>query len=126
MLSPFDGPGPDATYAAHLAEGRFMIQKCGRCSAHIFYPRLLCTQCGATELVFVPASGQGVVYSTTVQHRRPEQGGDQNLALVDLAEGPRMMTRIDGVPPGEVRPGMLVQALIVEEAERRFVVFTGV
>lgn len=125
MTGSFEGPGPDAIYASHLAKGRFMIQKCRACGQHVFYPRLLCTHCGRAELEFVPASGQGVVYSTTVQRRRPEQGGDQNLALVDLAEGPRMMTRIDGMAPHEVRPGLAVEAHIIDENERRFVVFSA-
>lgn len=124
MDSYYDGPGPDAIYSTHLAEGRFMIQKCGACAGHVFYPRLLCPQCGQPALEFVPASGKGVIYSTTVQRRRLEQGGDQSLVLVDLAEGPRMMARVDGMAPGDVRPGLEVEAQIIDEGGRRFVVFT--
>lgn len=123
MADRFTGPGPDAIYASHLREGRFMIQRCAICAQHVFYPRLLCTRCGRPELDFVPASGRGLVYSTTVQRRRPEQGGDQNVALVDLEEGPRLMTRVDGLAPSEVRPGLAVEVRIVHENDRRFVVF---
>lgn len=124
MSAAFTGPGPDAIYARHLAEGRFMIQRCGACGTHLFYPRLLCTTCGAPEPGFVPASGSGTVHSFTVQRRRPEQGGDMSLVLVDLEEGPRMLSRIDGMAPADVTIGMTVQAGIVEEGDRRFITFT--
>ena len=124
MTDPrFDGPGPDAIYAGHLADGRFMIQRCDACALHIFHPRLLCPGCGKPNPPFVAASGDAVVYSSTVQRRKPEQGGDLNLALVDLAEGPRMMARIDAIDPHAVEIGMAVGARIVAEGDRLFVVF---
>ena len=45
-----EGAGPDAVFRGHLKDGRFMIQKCGACGAFIFYLRLLCTGCGASDL----------------------------------------------------------------------------
>ena len=123
MTERFSGPGPDAIYADHLAAGVFMIQRCDACGTHIFHPRLLCTSCGTPEPAFVAATGRGTVYSTTVQRRKPEQGGNLNLALVDLAEGPRLMTRIDGIAAEAVTIGMAVTAKIVEEDGRRFVTF---
>jgi uncharacterized OB-fold protein len=60
------------------------------------------------------ASGEGTVYATTVTRRRAEQGGDYNVALVDLAEGPRMMSRVVGVAPEAVSIGMKVRAKIDE------------
>jgi uncharacterized protein len=125
-MATFQGPGPDAIYEANLAEGRFTVQRCDACDTHIFYPRVTCIVCGAPEPSFVVASGKGTVYSTTTQRRKPEQGGDVNLALVDLAEGPRMMTRIDGIASTDVKPGLAVTARIVEEDGRRFVVFVPV
>lgn len=120
---PFSGVGPDAVYAAHLAAGRFMIQQCGRCASHIFYPRSLCPKCGAPEPGFVPASGRGTVYSATTQRGFPERGSDTSLAIVQLEEGPRMITRIDGMAPDAVELDMPVIARIVFEQERHFVVF---
>jgi uncharacterized OB-fold protein len=80
-----------------------------------FYPRVLCSHCGSPKLTWQPASGQGTVYSTTVVRRKPEQGGDYNVALVDLSEGPRMMSRVDGLAPHEVMIGMDVRAKIIDE-----------
>ncbi|TAM89313.1 MAG: DNA-binding protein [Candidimonas sp.] len=108
------GPGPDARFEAALRQGRFEIQKCADCGGHVFYPRYLCPHCGSVRLVAERASGKGVVYSTSVVRRRPDRGGDFNVCLVDLAEGPRMMSRVVGMPPDKVAIGMAVRAKVSE------------
>jgi len=121
---PFAGPGPDAQFAAALAQGRFQIQHCTACGQHVFYPRALCPHCGSAQLDWVEPSGVGCVYSSTTVRRKPESGGDYNVALVDLAEGPRLMSRIDGVPPDQVRIGMRVQARVIDDpAKGKLLVF---
>ena len=112
MTLPAAAPGPEQTYKDKLAEGRFEIQKCAGCGKHVFYPRVICPNCGADSLGWVAALGAGVVYSTTVVRRKPEAGGDYNVALIDLAEGPRMMSRVAGVEPGAVKIGMKVKARV--------------
>jgi len=125
MTNAFSGPGPDAVFAAFLADGRFMLQQCDDCKKHVFYPRVLCPHCGSPKLAWQPASGQGTVYSTTVVRRKSEQGGDYNVALVDLHEGPRMMSRVDGISPHEVAIGMAVRAQIIDEPKKgKLLVFT--
>ena len=108
-------PGPEQTYKDKLAQGAFEIQKCAGCGQHVFYPRVVCPHCGAEKLGWVKASGSGTVYSTTVVRRKPEAGGDYNVALIDLAEGPRMMSRVVGVEPTAVKIGMKVRARIAPE-----------
>ena len=51
------------------------------------------------------ASGRGIVHSTTVARRRPEKGGDYNICLVTLEEGPRLMSRVIEIAPEEVKIG---------------------
>jgi len=106
--------GPEKRYLDALAAGRFEIQRCAACAQHVFYPRVLCPHCGAEKLEWVAPSGRGTVYSTTVVRRKPADGGDYNVCLVDLAEGVRMMSRVATVPPAEVRIGMSVQARIAD------------
>ncbi len=102
-----------------------MLQQCDDCKKYVFYPRVLCPHCGSPKLAWQPASGQGTVYSTTVVRRKPEQGGDYNVALVDLHEGPRMMSRVDGISPHEVAIGMAVRAKIIDEPKKgKLLVFT--
>ena len=106
--------GPEKQFFDRLAAGSFDIQRCAACRKHVFYPRVLCPHCGGERLDWVAASGRGTVYSTTVVRRKPADGGDYNIVLVDLAEGPRMMSRVAGLAPGEVKIGMPVQARIAE------------
>lgn len=120
---PFGDTGPERLYRDALAAGRFQIQHCTACGRHVFYPRVLCSHCGATALEWVTPSGSGTVYSTTVIRRKPDAGGDINIALVDLEEGVRMMSRVDGVPPAEVRIGMAVTAQISTDGGQPLVVF---
>lgn len=114
MTGYFDGPGPEARYHAYLKEGRFMIQRSASTGKHVFYPRVLAPGTGEADLEWVEASGEGTVYATTVTRRRPEKGGDYNVALIDLKEGPRMMSRVVGIAPEEVKIGMKVRAKIEE------------
>lgn len=108
------GPGPDARFEEYLAQGRFMIQRSATTGAYVFPPRVAAPGSGERDLEWVEASGLGAVYSTTVVRQRPEKGGDHNVALVDLDEGPRMMSRVTGVAPEEVRIGMRVRARVGE------------
>jgi len=112
MTTYFDGTGPAATFRAHLAEGRFMIQRSASTGKYVFFPRVIMPGTGEADLEWVAASGQGTVYATTVTRRRPERGGDYNVALIDLAEGPRMMSRVVGIDPGAVTIGMKVRAKV--------------
>ena len=104
--------GPEKRYLDALQEGRFEIQKCAACAKHVFYPRVLCPHCGSNRLDWAAPSGRGVVYSTTVVRRKPADGGDYNVCLVDLAEGVRMMSRVVSVAPADVKIGMAVKARI--------------
>lgn len=108
-------PGPEKAYFDALRAGRFRIQRCGDCGRHVFYPRAACPHCGAFGPGWVDACGRGTVYSTSVVRRKPEDGGDYNVALIDLEEGPRMMSRVDGIAPTAVRIGMAVTVQIVQE-----------
>lgn len=55
------------------------------------------------------------MYSFTVLRARPP-ARDYNVALVDLAEGPRMMTRIDGIPNTQIEIGMRDCCLVTDGA----------
>ena len=115
--------GAEARHRAALDAGRFIIQRCEACGRHVFYPRVLCPHCGSLALAWVEPSGNGTVYSTTTVRRKPEAGGDYDVSLIDLDEGVRMMSRVEGVPPQEVRIGMRVKAKLIEAKGARMVVF---
>nr|WP_233154875.1 Zn-ribbon domain-containing OB-fold protein [Candidimonas nitroreducens] len=106
-----------------LRRGHFMIQRCSVTGNGVFYPRVISPYSGKSTLEWIEASGTGTVYSTTVVHRKPERGGNYNLALIDLDEGGRMMSRVEDIDPAEVRIGMRVRADIVEQGGEPVVVF---
>jgi len=113
---------PEAEWRAHLAEGRFMIQHSRSTGGHVFYPRIAEPRTGAADLEWVPASGNGTVHAVTIV-RKKDPADSYNVVLVDLAEGPRLMSRVDGVAPDEIRIGMAVRAAIVEEGGQPVLVF---
>ena len=115
---------PDIEWHRHLAEGRFMLCADAATGTPFYPPRAVVPGKGTEDVVWVPASGRGTVYSATTVYKRPPEA-NYNVALVDLAEGPRMMSRIEGIAPAEVAIGMAVVARIERPADGDpFVVFT--
>jgi uncharacterized OB-fold protein len=115
--------GPLAIWQEHLEANRLMVQRCTGCARHLFYPRVLCPHCGSQSLEWKAAAGTGTVYSTTVVARRDSEGGPYNVALVNLDEGVRMMSRVEGIAPEAVAIGQRVKALIGRIDERAAVFF---
>ncbi|MCY1519413.1 hypothetical protein D9M68_541630 [compost metagenome] len=113
----------EAQYRQALDQGRFLIQRCTGCDRAVFYPRMICPHCGADSLAWITPDGRGTVYSTTVVRRKPDAGGDYNVALVDLQEGVRLMSRVEGLAPEAVRIGMAVRAQVAQQDGRGLVVF---
>ncbi len=114
--------GAESIYQEFLAAGTFRIQRCDRCAGYIFYPRDLCPSCGSPKLSWTMPTGLGTVYSTTVSRQRREAGGDFNVCLVDLDEGPRLMSRVESVAPEAVRIGMRVKARISGTREAGYLI----
>lgn len=88
------GLGPEAQFQAYLADDRFMLQRSASTGKYVFFPRVAVPGSGETDLEWVEASGLGTVYAITVNRVRE---GHWNIALVDLDEGVRMMSRVEGV-----------------------------
>ena len=122
-MQPAMNRGAEARYAAALSEGRFLVQRCNDCAAHVFYPRELCPNCHGTSLAWVETRGAGSVYSVTTVRRKPEAGGDYNVSLVELDEGVRLLSCVEGIPPSEVRIGLRVRARIADHHGGKRVVF---
>ncbi|MGZ9713305.1 Zn-ribbon domain-containing OB-fold protein [Glaciimonas sp. GNP009] len=120
----FTGAGPEKVYYDALKAGTFQIQRCGACTKHVFYPRVICSHCGSPNLAWVTPNGNGTVYSTTIVRRKADAGGDLNIALIDLEEGVRMMSRVDGIPFDQISIGMAVKASIVTENAQTMIIFT--
>lgn len=118
---PATGPGPEAEFMAMLRKGQFRIQRSRSTGRHVFYPRVAVPGTGETDLDWVEPAGTGVVYAITVKRERE---GVSNIAIVELDEGVRMMSRIEGV---ETLPiGARVRARIADIGGEPAVVFDPV
>ena len=104
-MAPSEAPA--VTYRRHLENGKLGYQRCADCSAAVFYPRVLCPVCGSGALEWRESAGRGTVYATTAIYSRDRD--PRNVVLVDLDEGFRTMSRIEGVPAEEVEVGARVR-----------------
>jgi uncharacterized OB-fold protein len=118
-------PRPQLEYFEHLAQGRFMIQRSRSSGEHVFSPRVAEPRSGARDLEWVAASGRGIVYSTTVVRAKPPLD-PYNVVLIDLEEGPRLMSRVEGIAPDAVKIGMKVRARVTMVEDQAVLVFDPV
>jgi uncharacterized OB-fold protein len=81
-------------------EGDLRLQRCRACAHSYFPPRFFCPLCASRDIEVYAASGKARLYSYVINHRpRPDMGAEpHSIAVVELAEGPRMMTNIVGCP----------------------------
>ena len=93
--------------------GELRLQRCTSCSHVYFPPRPFCPKCSHRDVETFAASGKGTLYSYVINHRpRPDMGKEpHSIAVVQLAEGPRMMTNIVNCP-------QTPQALVLDMAVR--------
>lgn len=97
---PLPKPTPETQhYWEGCKSGELRLQTCNDCSKTYFPPRPFCPKCGSRSVKVVKASGKARLYSYVI-HARPSPGFDPGyaIAVVELAEGPRMMTNIVDCP----------------------------
>jgi len=89
---------------------KLIVQECQDCKTKIFYPRQYCPECWSSNLGWMEASGKATLYTYTVTLGGVEEKFAEDLpiilAMVDLEEGVRMMTKIVDCDPKEVSIGM--------------------
>ncbi len=110
-------PVPDGDtkpYWDAAKEHRLVIQRCQDCHEAIFYPRAVCPHCMSDRINWIDASGKGTIYSYVVVHRAPAAFADLTpyvVALIDLAEGVRLMSNVVEASPADVRIGAAVEVV---------------
>jgi hypothetical protein len=109
----FDLPEVDAftrPYWDAAAEGRLLIRHCAGCDRAHHYPREFCPHCWSEDVRWRPASGHATLYTWSVVHRNDLPPFGERVpyvaAVVDLAEGPRMMTEVVECEDDALRIGM--------------------
>ena len=117
---------PLATYISYLERGELAYQFSPSFGGAVFYPRVIAPKTGKDDLEWRVSKGLGTVHATTVVH--PQQGAPYNVALIDVDEGFRMMSRVEDIPPTEVHIGHRVKFRVhpAEGDEHPYPVFTPV
>lgn len=110
------------------AAGELRIQRCLDCDQAYFYPRPVCPGCGSGRVEWFTASGAATLYSYVINHR-PAPGFEDEvpyaIAVVELAEGPRMMTSLAGIAntPGDLVLDMPLRVTFEQRGEVSLPVF---
>jgi uncharacterized protein len=115
MLQPLPQPTPETLpFWQGAREGLLRLPRCKACARFHFYPRPFCPHCGSRDLAWQDASGRGRIYTFTVNHRPASEAFKAfvpyAVAVVELAEGPRLIGRIVESPLSAVKIGAAVVA----------------
>ncbi len=100
--------------------GELRLQRCRSCGEAYFPPRPFCPECAGRDVEVFTASGKATLYSYVINHRPRADIGTEphSIAVVTLAEGPRMMTNIINCPqtPQALQLDMPLQVVFGNES----------
>ncbi len=112
----FDLPAPDPEtqpFWDGARENKLLIRRCDACGEAHFYPRPFCPKCWSPDVRWEEASGRASLYTWSVVHRNDLPPFPERVpyvaAVVDLAEGPRMMTNVVDCDDGRLEVGMALE-----------------
>jgi uncharacterized OB-fold protein len=100
-----------------LKEGKLMLPRCQACGQAFFYPRVMCPRCQSREITWFQASGRGKLHAFGIGHQAFNKafkvGPPYVLAMIEVEEGPRMMSNLVNVAPDPkaIRCDMPVQVV---------------
>jgi uncharacterized OB-fold protein len=107
MAQPYSGPLPKPTPETQpfwdaAKQHKLVIQTCDDCHTPYFYPRPLCPACLSRRVRWIEASGRGRLHTYVINHRPPRGfpvAAPFVIGMVELDEGPRLMSHIVDVDP---------------------------
>jgi uncharacterized OB-fold protein len=119
-----------APYWAGLRDHRLLMPRCDACEQFWFPPSLLCPHCGSDRNTWHEVSGRGRVFSYVVFHRVYHSGFAEDVpyvvALIELDEGPRMISNVIGISPDKITCDLRVKVafedIVGERTLPKFVV----
>lgn len=98
---PIPVPTPETQFFwDKCKEHELWLQRCETCQHVFFYPRMHCPECLSEDVPGFRASGKGILWTYMINHRPVpgfEDDGPYAIAVVQLEEGPRMMSNIVGI-----------------------------
>jgi uncharacterized OB-fold protein len=107
MADTYTGPVPKPTpetkpFWEAAKQRKLMVQRCKDCGQHYFYPRPLCPHCLSHNVEWTPVSGRGRLHTFVINYRPPRNFSVPApfiIGIVELDEGPRLMSHIIGIEP---------------------------
>ncbi len=123
-MSDLTKQSPLGVYVEHLKKGELAYQVCKDNNKAFFYPRTIAPETGSENLEWRVSKGLGTVYTTTAVHYKGEP--PLNVAMIDMDEGYRLMSRVEGIDAMDVKIGMRVKFKVNPGDEKTlpFPVFT--
>jgi hypothetical protein len=111
---PIPTPTPEMKeFFEGARRGRLMVQKCDGCGALRFPAYEICTKCLGNRASWVEVSGRGKVFSYNIMHQVYHPGFAAEVpyavVVVELEEGPKMVSNLAGIKPHDIRCGMAVE-----------------
>ncbi len=117
LADPAVLPRVDEVNRGHFeaaALGRLAVRECSGCGLLFHYPRPFCPRCHSSELTWTDVSGDATVLVAAVVSRPPwndlPRATPYTVVVVRLAEGPQMVSTVEGCDPSTVAAGMAVRA----------------
>ena len=97
-----------------------VVQRCAGCGTHRFPARDICSRCLSREAAWTAVSGRGTVFSWAIMHQVYHPGFAAEVpyavVVIELDEGPRLVSNLVGCPPADVRAGMPVEVVFDDVA----------
>lgn len=91
-------------------QGKLLLRSCNDCGVVHYYPRPFCPECWGDDVTWIEASGRATLYTHSTVYVNDLPPFNERVpyiaAVVDLAEGPRMMTEIVDCEPDQLEIGM--------------------
>ena len=111
-------PVPSAESQAYwdgLRDRKLLMPRCDACGKYWFPPSLLCPHCNATNWTWTSTSGRGRIFSYVVYHRVYHPGFADEVpyavAVIELDEGPRMVSNVIGIAPDKLACDLRVEVV---------------
>jgi len=113
---PLPIPSPESVpFWEGAKEHKLKVQRCRDCNGTWFPPATLCAHCGSRDYDWIEASGRGKIHSFVTYHRIYHKGWEGELpyvvAVIELAEGARLLANLVDIDPAEVVCDMPVEAV---------------
>ena len=121
LLGPIPVPTiDDREYWEACARDELVLQRCAECKAYRHLPRPMCPKCRSMRAEWVASKGEGTVHSYTIVHNPVgpalREAVPYDIVLVEMDEGPRIISNMVDTPPSDVHIGMRVRVTFREVA----------